>query len=168
LGMFSGPPWCTTSVGLRISPQLLRKHGDNILGYCVHYPYFLSIAAADAALAKARKCSPNTGECRDAGQMRFGSCCAIRELRRNLGGIAGDMGFRQYRWRWLRALRWHRRIRSRLAETVSKDLAQSRRRIEIQIVPCLDAQHRVLPWPTSLKAIRNPRTDVAFSGRCVD
>jgi hypothetical protein len=33
---------------------------------------------------------------------------------------------------------------------------------------CLDAQHQVLPWPTPLKAIRNPRTDVAFSGRCVD
>src|SRR5260370_27430629 len=48
------------------------------------------------------------------------------------------------------------------------DLEQPRRRIEIQIVPCLDAQHQVLPWPTSLKAIRNPRTDVAFSGRCVD
>ncbi len=36
------------------------------------------------------------------------------------------------------------------------------------IVPCLDARHQVLPWPTSLKAIRNPRTDIAFSGRRVD
>ena len=32
----------------------------------------------------------------------------------------------------------------------------------------LDAQHQVLRWPSSLKAIRNPWTDVAFSGRCVD
>ena len=61
-----------------------------------------------------------------------------------------------------------RRIRFRLAETVSNDQEQPRRRIEIQIVSYLDAEHQALPWPTSLKAIRNPRTDVAFSGRCMD
>ena len=45
--------------------------------------------------------------------------------------------------------------RSSHAETVSNDLEQRRR-------------DQVLPLPSSLKAIRNPWTDVAFSGRCVD
>jgi hypothetical protein len=55
-----------------------------------------------------------------------------------------------------------------VTETVSKELGQGRRWIDTQIVPHLDARRLVLPWPSSLKAIRNPWTDVAFRGRCVD